>query len=31
VRCLFLNPQWRNFADFLSRDFCTYLERFEGR
>jgi hypothetical protein len=31
VRCLFLNPQWRNFADFLSRDFCIYLERFEGR
>jgi len=30
VRCLFLNPQWRNFADLLTRDFRTYLERFEG-
>jgi len=31
VRCLFLNPQWRDFADFLTRDFYAYLERFEGR
>ena len=31
VQCLFLNPQWRNFSDFLTHDFRNYLERFEGR
>lgn len=31
VRCLFLHPQWRNFANFLNRNFFAFLKRFEGR
>jgi len=31
VQCLFLHPQWQDFADFLSHDFRSYLARFEGR